>query len=76
MFSTISPCLSFTSNKLKEKIYVISFEIFMKNWSLSKQEMFTRSNCFLWTVFPGSASNLLKKPSDILMITLVFQNRS
>ena len=76
MFSTISPCLSFTSNKLKEKIYVISFEIFMKNWSLSKQEMFTRSNCFLWTVFPGSASNLLKKPSDILMITLAFQNRS
>ena len=36
MFSTISPCLSFTSNKLKEKIYVISFEIFIKKLELVK----------------------------------------
>ena len=34
MFSTISPCFKF--HELKEKIYVVSFEIFMKKLELVK----------------------------------------
>ena len=34
-----------------------------------------RSNCFLWTVVPGSRSYFLMKPSDTSIINPVFQNK-
>ena len=35
-----------------------------------------RSNCFLWTVLPGSVNYFLMKPSDTSIINPVFQNKS
>ena len=75
----------FMSNKLNEKkANLWTFEALADFfWNIygelvgarQSKKYSPRSNCFLWTVVPGSRSNFLMKPSDTSIINPVFQNK-